>query len=133
MSATLTVRDESIDGRSAYEWTLDVFNERLSVRELIRSRIYQEVQEYNKNHPHTYRGLIQPPTEERLTASDSIRLSPLKVVDPERQCERAYEAFRAGKILILIGDAQADDLDDEFDICAGTAVTFLRLSLIVGG
>lgn len=133
MSATLTVRDETFDGRNAYEWTLDVFSERLSVRELIRSRIYQEVQEYNRNRPHTYRGLVQPITEDRVSTTDSGHRSEFRAIDPERQYELACEAFRAGRILILVGDAQADELDDEFEIRPGTAVTFLRLTLLVGG
>ena len=131
MSAILTVRDESLDRRHAHEWSLDVLTEHLSVRELIRSRIFREVDEYNARRPHTYRGLIQPPAESRSSRKHDG--CGFRAIDGEKQFQLACEAFEAGRLLILIGDAQADDLDDEFDVCPGTAVTFLRLTVIVGG
>src|SRR5437764_14177437 len=45
--ATITVRDETFPGRRAAELTLEFLTERVTVRELIRSRVYQEVTEYN--------------------------------------------------------------------------------------
>lgn len=48
MSATLTIRDENLAGQSLREWKLEVLTERLTIRELIRSRVYQEVQDYNR-------------------------------------------------------------------------------------
>ena len=47
MSATLTIRDETLAGQTVNEWSLDFLTERVSVRELIRGRVYQEVQDYN--------------------------------------------------------------------------------------
>ena len=130
MSAILTVRDESLDRCNAHEWFLDVLTERLSVRELIQSRIFQEVDDYNARHPHSFRGLIQPAARDRATRRHDCFLG---AIDKQKQFESACEAFEAGRLVILIGDAQADDLDDEFDVQPGTAVTFLRLTLIVGG
>ena len=51
MSATLTIRDETAGGQPLHEWALEVLTERMSVRELIRSRVYQEVQDYNQSQP----------------------------------------------------------------------------------
>ncbi len=48
MAATITVRDETAGGKAINELTLDVLDERITVRELIRSRVYQEVQDYNR-------------------------------------------------------------------------------------
>lgn len=132
MSATLTVRDESLDGRLAHEWSLDVLSERLTVRELIRSRVYQEVQDYNVRRPHTWRGLVQPSAEERQLNREAGPRA-FKPIDWKRQFDLACEAFSNGRMLILIGDVQADELDEEFTVRAGTAVTFLRLTLLVGG
>ncbi len=36
-------------------------------------------------------------------------------------------------MLILIDDRQAESLDQEFTIGTGTSVTFLKLTLLVGG
>ncbi|MGC1275222.1 MAG: hypothetical protein WBC44_16070 [Planctomycetaceae bacterium] len=129
---TLTVRDETADGRAAHEWRLDVVTERLTVRDLIRDRIRREAEEYNTRRPHTWRGLVQPLVEPR---HHGVGAAPreFRPVDWSRQFELACEAFVVGRLLILIGDAQADSLDEEFDARANTAVTFLRLTPLVGG
>lgn len=127
MSGVLTVRDESLDRRHAFEWPLNVLEERMSVRELIRTRIFEEVDRYNAEHPHSYRGLIHP------VADNGQRGRIDRQINQQKQFELACEAFCQGRIVILIGDVRADDLDEEFDVAPGTTVTFLRLTLIVGG
>lgn len=127
MSGVLTVRDESLDRRHAFEWPLNVLDERMTVRDLIRNRIYEEVDRYNAQRPHTYRGLIHP------LADNGQRGRIERKINEHKQFELACEAFCQGRIVILIGDARADDLDEEFDVRPGTTVTFLRLTLIVGG
>ena len=51
MTATLTVYDETASGQRTGELSLDFLTERVTARELIRSRIYQEVQDYNTKRP----------------------------------------------------------------------------------
>ncbi len=60
MSTTITIRDETTTGESANEWTLEVLSESMTVREIIRSRVYQEVQDYNLQNAGEFRGLVQP-------------------------------------------------------------------------
>ena len=45
MSVTLTIRDENTAGDTTHTLTLDFLTERITVRELIRSRVYQEVKD----------------------------------------------------------------------------------------
>jgi hypothetical protein len=49
MSTTLTIRDETTFnlGGDDEEFTLDVLTERITIRELIRTRVYREVHDYN--------------------------------------------------------------------------------------
>ena len=44
---TLTIRDEELAGTTIHEFSLDFLTEHITVRELIRSRVYQEVQDHN--------------------------------------------------------------------------------------
>src|SRR5262245_57266549 len=60
MSATITIRDETLSGEPLHEWVLELLSERLIVRELIRSRVYQEVQDHNVSKAQTFRGLVKP-------------------------------------------------------------------------
>ncbi len=45
---TITIHDQTTAGTTSNELTLDILTETLTVRELIRSRVYQEVQDFNR-------------------------------------------------------------------------------------
>lgn len=131
MSGTLTIRDESLSGDPLREWQLELAAEKITVRELIRSRVYQEVQDYNVKHGQVYHGLVQPEDAEK--ALNGWKLKKPRLLDWKKQFERALEGFQSNRILILINDRQAESLDEEFTIESGTSVTFLRLTPLVGG
>src|SRR5690348_13017126 len=98
MPDTLTIRDESLGTKSFREWALRVTTERLSVRELIRSRVYQEVQDYNVERGEVFQGLIQPDEAEK--ALNGWRLKKPRPLDWKRQFELAIEAFEKNQVLI---------------------------------
>jgi hypothetical protein len=131
MPSTLTIRDTTMSGETLGELSLDVLNERISVRELIRSRVYQEVQDHNRRQPPRFSGLIQPESDER--ALNGERPARPRQIDWNRQFERVLQAFRKNQILILLGDRQLTDLDEEIVIGPKTEISFLRLTLLTGG
>lgn len=131
MSGTLTIRDESLNGDPLREWELELAAEKISVRELIRSRVYQEVQDYNVKHGQVYHGLVQPEDAEKTL--NGWKITKPRLLDWKKQFERAVEGFESNRILILINERQAESLDEEFTIASGTSVTFLRLTPLVGG
>ena len=131
MATTLTVRDESSAGQTLHEFALEVLSERLSVRELIRSRVYQEVQDYNLRQPQVYRGLVQPTDAERTL--NGFTLKKPRQIDWKQQFDKAIEAFEANRIVILVDYRQVDSLDEEIVIGPRTRVSFLRLTMLVGG
>jgi hypothetical protein len=131
MPGTLTIRDTSMSGQTLQELSLDVLDERISVRDLIRSRVYQEVQDHNRLQPPRFAGLIEPESDERtLNGEKTTRPRP---IDWNRQFERVLQAFEKRQILILLGDRQLADLDEEIVIGPKTEVSFLRLTLLTGG
>jgi hypothetical protein len=131
MSFTLTVRDESVGGEPDHELTLEFPVERVTVRELIRGRVYQEVQDYNLSQQGAFRGLVRPVEEE--TALNGSRSGRPRPIDWKKQFERAVEAFEANQVLLLVDDRQVESLDEEVELRQGSVATFLRLSLLVGG
>ncbi len=133
MSTTLTIRDETTFsfGRNDEGFTLDVLTERITVRELIRTRVYQEVRDYNLRQPEYFRGLVQPTDAERTLNGFKVR--PGRRIDPEQQFERAIESFYRNGYLVLVNDRQVDELEEEIDIEPDTTVTFLKLVPLVGG
>jgi hypothetical protein len=131
MPATITIRDETTSGQVLAEWSLECPAERLTVRELIRSRVYQEVQDFNLKQPEFFRGLVQPTDTEQTL--NGFKLRKRRLLDWKPQFEKALSAFEARQILILVDDHQAMSLDEEIELRPETRVSFLRLTLLVGG
>ena len=132
MATTLTIRDEEMTGKTINEFSLDFLTEHITVRELIRSRVYQEVKDHSTQQNQTeFRGLVQPTDAERTL--NGFRLKKPRQIDWNQQFERAIEAFKKNQILILVDDLQVESLDEQIEVKTDTKVSFLRLSLLVGG
>ncbi len=134
MPATLTVRDETPAGGVMREWSLEFLEETITVRDLIRERVYQEVQDHNARgrSAEPYHGLVRPEAYERALNGPGTDAK-ARPIDWRKQFDRAVEAFEANQVLILIDDRQAESLDQTFTIGPRSVVTFLRLTLLVGG
>lgn len=131
MSALLTIHDETASGAKTNTFTLDCLTERMTVRELIRARIYQEVQDYNQKQPECFRGLIEPADAERVL--NGYKLKDRRKIDWQKQYERALDAFERNGFFVLVGEKQAESLDQEFEVRVDTAVSFVKLVPLVGG
>lgn len=131
MPPTLTIRDETTGEATLHEFALEVLTERLTLREVIRSRVYQEVQDFNQRRPSVFRGLIEP-TETESTLNGRPPTRP-PAIDWKRQFDRALQAFNAGRFLVLVDDRQIESLNDEIVVQPGTCLTFLRLTPLAGG
>ena len=131
MPATLTIHDETASGQKTNTFTLDCLTDRMSVRELIRARIYQEVQDYNQREPESFRGLVEPTAAERVL--NGYKLKAKRKIDWEEQFKRALEAFDRNGFFVLVGDRQAESLDEQFQVKVETEVSFVKLVPLVGG
>ena len=136
---TLTVRDETIAGESAGELTLDLLTETLTVRELIRSRVYQEVDDHNRRVRAAdagavpYGGLVTPADGERELNGPRAGKVWAREVDWRAQFNAACLAFERNRFFVLIDDRQAESLEEEFTARPGMAVSFVKLVPLVGG
>jgi hypothetical protein len=131
MQSLLTVRDETVAGATTNRIELRFPTERITVRELIRERVYQEVQDYNLEKRGAFRGLVQPSDSEARLNGYALR--PGREIDWKPQFDRACEAFEKKQVLVLVGDRQAATLDETIEIARGTEVSFLKLVPLVGG
>lgn len=131
MATAITVRDETTLGETTGELTLEFLTERVTARELIRSRVYQEVTEYNARQAGVFRGLVQPRGAERTR--DGFRFRTPRRIDWAEQYEAAVASFARNGFLLLVDDRQVTDLDAEIELRHDTAVSFLRLVPLVGG
>jgi len=131
MSVALQIRDETTAGEITMEFELKVLSKKITVRELIKQRVYEEVTNYNKNAPDIFRGLVQPSNSEQKI--NGFKLKKTKKVDSEKQCQMALDAFGTSSMIVIINDRQAESLDDEIFITPNTIVSFLKLVPLVGG
>lgn len=128
--ASITIIDESTMGQKQ-TWSLDVLEETLPLREIIRRRIYQEVTEFNAKQSLYFRGLVQPGDTER--SLNGYRLKKAQKINWEAQYQRAIEAFTGHGYIVLVDEKQVDDLDAPIALHAGAEVTFFKLVPLVGG
>jgi hypothetical protein len=133
MATTITIGDESVGG-STYTMTLSVPSESITVRELIRARVYQEVAEYNDRQPSEFRLLVQPTdSEQTLNGFRMRKTRKVNRIDPDEQFDRAVQAFQGNGVILLIDNKQAESLEQRVRLTSETRVTFLRLVPLVGG
>lgn len=131
MASTLTIHDQTATGRSVGQTVVEFLTERITVRELIRSRVYQEVQDYNRRKPETFNALIQPTDAEETL--NGYRLRSPRQIDWQKQFENACDAFNRNGFFILVDDRQAESLEEKVILRPDTRVAFVKLTPLVGG
>ena len=136
MAVTLTIRDESLSGQVFHEMPLEFPSESITVRELIRERVYQEVQDFNRRqNERVFHGLVQPTDAERVLNGNrtEYHLKEHRPIEWQPQFEKAVDAFARRAFLVLVDNKQAESLDQEVVIGHGTQISFVKLTLLVGG
>ena len=118
-------------GKPEHTFTVHVTGETVSVRELIRLRVFQEVEDYNQTLPTAFRMLVQPSEAERTL--NGFKFSKPRQVNPQAQFDKAIQAFISNAFIVLVDDRQVDTLDDEIALRPETTVSFLKLVPLVGG
>lgn len=129
--AAITFFDESTSGTKTEALTLQSLEARVTVRELIRMRVYQEVQDYNRAKPDIFRGLVQPTDTERTL--NGFKMKNRRQIDWEDQFKKATASFMANGFLVLVDDHQIENLDDPVNLGIDTHVSFVKLVPLIGG
>ena len=127
------IRDETATGDAVHAFPLEFPSERVTIRELIRERVYQEVSDYNARSKQRglFRGLVQPTDTER--ALNGFKVPKNREIDWQAQFALALDAFGRNGFFILVDDRQAETLDEAFVIGPRTQVSFVKLTPLVGG
>ncbi len=130
----ITVRDETATGQITNEMVLEFLTEEITVRELIRERVYQEVQDHNlklrTEKPAANGPVPQAHLEQQLNPP---RKSHRKEIDWQAEFEKAIDGFLNNRFFILIDARQPDTLDERIQLRPDTQVSFIRLVPLVGG
>jgi hypothetical protein len=104
---------------------------RVSVRELIRTRVREEVARANSDRSKPRKLLVEPLDAEETVSGYQLRKG--RLIDWERQAEVAIEAFERQSFFVFVDGAQVEALDEEVALGVDSEVRFLRLTPLVGG
>ncbi|MDX1982245.1 MAG: hypothetical protein SFV51_18375 [Bryobacteraceae bacterium] len=131
MPVTIRLWDAAIPGTRTEAGAITLTDSRITVRELIRSRVRQEVERYNQALPEVFEGMVQPEQSERIL--NGYRMAARRRLDPEAQCHRACASFDSNGFLLLVDGAQVTELDHWLDLRPGSEIEFVKLVPLIGG
>jgi hypothetical protein len=116
--------DERPGGEPPEDFVLSGLPDRLTVRELIRTRVREEVAVANADRtPQPGRRLLVTPYDRR----------PGRMIDWQQQADVAVDAFARQAFFVFVDGGQVDSLDEEISLRTDSEVRFLRLTPLVGG
>lgn len=127
----VTIADATAPGRETARRLLAGVPSPVTLRELIRFRVREEVAHYNANPAPRFNGLVQPVDAEATL--NGYSLTRLRRLDWEKQAATALEAFEHNGFFVFVDDRQVDDLDEELALADTDVVSFVRLVPLVGG
>jgi hypothetical protein len=132
MSMTIQVWDEAAPGgQRVVAEAVTLPKAETTIRELIRSRVQQEVERHNQCLPEVFRGLVQPEGSERIL--NGFRMKLQRSLDWEAQFKRACSSFETNGFLVLVDGRQVTDLDERIHLRTDSEVQFVKLVPLVGG
>ncbi|GAA4319899.1 hypothetical protein AB0C84_26040 [Actinomadura sp. NPDC048955] len=124
-------RDETAAGAPVAGFQVAGLPDRMTVRELIRLRVREEVARHNARPSDRFHGLVRPDDAE--AELNGYRLREPRRLDWERQADIAERAFLGNGFFVLAADRQVEDLDEEIDLTGDPDLVFVKLVPLVGG
>ena len=119
---SLTIEDQTSNGVPTGSITLPGLPDRITLRELIRMRVREEVARYNLRPWGMFQGLVQ-----------LMGLPERQALDWRVQADAAIEGFVANGFIVLVNGRQVVDLETRLDLRGDLDVRFIRLTPLAGG
>jgi hypothetical protein len=128
---TLTIEDRTATGRPTGTIDLPEVPDRVTLRDLIRLRVREEVARYNLRPVAEFAGLVRP--DGAVPGRTGYLMPVPRRIDWERQADIAIDAFLRNGFFVLVDGRQVTDLDHEIQLTDSLDVGFVRLTPLVGG
>ena len=126
----LVIHDETLSGEPLRQVRLPDLPRTVTLREIVRHRVREEVARHNVDPGANFTGLVQPRDAE-VAVNGRRALS--RRIDWEEQARVALDAFGRNGFFVLVDDRQVEDLDAVIDLDTDPHVAFVRLTPLVGG
>ena len=128
---TLTIEDRTATGKPVGTITLPDLPDSITLRDLIRTRVREEVARYNLRPVSIFTGLVQP--EGANQTVDGYLMPRPRPIDWQRQADIAIDRFERNGFFVLVDGKQVVDLDARLDLTGTLDVGFVKLTPLVGG
>ena len=128
---TVQVWDEAAPGDRSRGQAVVLDCPRVTVRDLIRNRVRQEVARYNQSVPAIFCGLVQPDGSEQVL--NGYRMNVKRPLDWEAQFYRACSSFENGNFRISVNGRSIASLDAEVEMFPGSTVEFIKHMPLIAG
>jgi hypothetical protein len=132
MSVVLNTVDQVLGAAKSAGPQLSFPRDRISAREIVRSRVLMEIDHYNRSASADHALTLLFPAKEEHALNGPRRLQP-RPLNAERQIEVALEAVRKGRIVIMFNGVQVSDIDAPLLVTPVSEARFLQLVPLVGG
>jgi len=129
--ATLTIEDRTATGKTVGSITMPNMPDRITLRELIRLRVREEVARHNLSPQSHFAGFVQP--DDAKPEQGGFRLRQPRRLDWERQADVAIDSFGRNGFFVMVNGKQVMDLDTELHLTGTLDVGFIKLTQLVGG
>nr|WP_042185182.1 hypothetical protein [Kibdelosporangium sp. MJ126-NF4]CEL16597.1 hypothetical protein [Kibdelosporangium sp. MJ126-NF4]CTQ89052.1 hypothetical protein [Kibdelosporangium sp. MJ126-NF4] len=131
MGMNVVVTDATPAGTQTARVLLEDVPNPVTLRDLIRHRVREEVARFNANPVERFNGLVAPADAEWQLNGYQLRKP--RVLDWEKQAKVALHSFAHNGFFVFVGDRQVEDLDEELTLAESDEVSFVRLVQLVGG
>ena len=131
MAITVKIKDQSGAGRVGATTVLEGISSNITLRDLIRTRVRDEVARYNAGPEPVFSGLVMPEGAE--ATREGFVLPKPRRINWEKQADRALDAFSRNGFFVLVDDRQMTDLDEPLDLTPESDIRFVRLVQLIGG
>jgi hypothetical protein len=132
MRVSVAVRDESSSGKWVVTHVLNDIPAAITLRDLIRTRVRDEVARFNADRADMFGGLVIPEGA-KPAVGGGFAVPHGRTIDWERQADLAIDAFGRNGFFVIVDGRQATELDDELALTADSEIRFVRLIALVGG
>ncbi len=126
---TVTIKDVTGAGKVTGTITIESIDSRITLRDLIRIQVREEVARYNATLTGIFRGLAMPAGA--LPASGGFALPAGRGVEWEQQADRTLDAWAHGGFSVRVGDRWVSSLNEVLELTAESDIRFVRLVRLV--
>lgn len=127
----LTIEDRTATGTPIGSISLPDVPEQITLRDLIRLRVREEVARYNLRPTTRFNGLVQP--DGASAGVGGFEMLKPRRIDWERQADAAISSFLRNGFFVLVNGKQETELDALIQLTATLDVGFVKLTPLVGG